>query len=371
MRKAVIFLILCLGLLLIADSPFARVDSEYATALKYYNRGNYSKAVTLLKEYVKRHPDASAYYRIGYALYELGRYDEANKYFEESYLVDPEYSFEVGRQFKKRPETEMPVSAPVPAKEKAPVSAVSKEEDVKAGKEVAALQAEAQKKAVQEVQALKPEAKIAPGPAKPAKPSEKMGKPPSFPARPGVTPPQKKQLPGGFQQFPMPEEGIPGMPTGLIALMATLGIIFQIAGLAFWIFFSLCLFLIGRKLQVRHSWIAWVPLLQNYWPLIGAAGKSLKWGLLYLLVLPLVGGILGAVFAMISPFAAFIVLFIIGIAVFIVYLYLWMLITENLGKNRWLGLLIIVPVVNIIWVAILAFSKTEKPSESFGDFSLT
>jgi hypothetical protein len=37
-----------------------------------------------------------------------------------------------------------------------------------------------------------------------------------------------------------------------------------------------------------------------------------------------------------------------------------MCITENLGKNKWLGLLMLLPVINFVFIGTLAFSKTEK-----------
>jgi hypothetical protein len=36
-----------------------------------------------------------------------------------------------------------------------------------------------------------------------------------------------------------------------------------------------------------------------------------------------------------------------------------MCICENLGRNKWLGLLILVPIVSLILPGILAFSKNE------------
>jgi hypothetical protein len=40
-----------------------------------------------------------------------------------------------------------------------------------------------------------------------------------------------------------------------------------------------------------------------------------------------------------------------------VFIYIWMCITENLGKNKWLGVLMIVPFVSILFPYYLAFSK--------------
>ncbi len=81
-------------LLLIAlgGTALAQFDDQFKKGLKYYNSGRYSEAVRVLKEYVKHHPDARAYYMIGYSLYELKRFDEASKYFKDAYLIDPNFT---------------------------------------------------------------------------------------------------------------------------------------------------------------------------------------------------------------------------------------------------------------------------------------
>ena len=40
-----------------------------------------------------------------------------------------------------------------------------------------------------------------------------------------------------------------------------------------------------------------------------------------------------------------------------------MCISENLGKDKWFGLLMLVPVVNLIYLGMLAFSKQDAGSE--------
>ena len=105
--------------------------------------------------------------------------------------------------------------------------------------------------------------------------------------------------------------------------------LFIIVGLYF--YFSLCLFLIAKKLNVPAAWTAWVPILQ-IWAFFGSAGKSLLWFLLFFI--PLVNAIVGV--------------------------YLWMCITENLGRNKMLGLLMLIPVANLVFVGVLAFSQNEE-----------
>jgi hypothetical protein len=74
---------------------------------------------------------------------------------------------------------------------------------------------------------------------------------------------------------------------------------------------------------------------------VGSAGKPWWW--ILLLFIPLAGAI--------------------------VAIYLWICISENLGHNKWLGLLMILPMINLLFMAYLAFSKAAgAPSpEAIGD----
>lgn len=102
----------------------------------------------------------------------------------------------------------------------------------------------------------------------------------------------------------------------------------------FFIYFCLCLFFIARKLQITAPWTAWIPIV-NLWTLVSSAGKPWWW----------------------------ILLLIIPIANIIVWIGLWMCIAENTGKNKWLGLLMLVPFVSFVFMGMLAFSGNEKMSE--------
>ncbi|MEW6108279.1 MAG: tetratricopeptide repeat protein [Nitrospirota bacterium] len=300
MKKVALVITMFLVLFVLTVSTFANTDPEYDKALKYYYSGKYKEAVTLLKEYVKKHPEPEAYYRIGYALYELGRYDEANEYFKEAYLIDPMFSPEIAAPAQISPEQD-PGKISKPPAEQAP--AVSKT-------------------APAEARPLEPGKKPEPAPQLPAKQPEPRVVPQGVPAPPMQLPP-----------MPMPKEGIPKIPSGLFALMAGFMTIFIVMGIALYIYMSLCHFLIAKKLNVPASWMAWVPILQ-IWPPVGSAGKPWWW--ILLLFIPFVN--------------------------FFVSVYLYMCISENLGRNKWLGLLILVPIVNFIWLGVLAFSKTESPA---------
>jgi hypothetical protein len=106
-----------------------------------------------------------------------------------------------------------------------------------------------------------------------------------------------------------------------------LGMTGLLLGLGIYLFSSLCLFLIARKAGVQAAWTAWVPVIQVY-AFVASGGKPWWWILLLLV-----------------PFVNLIVM-----------LYLWMCISENLGRNRFLGLLMLLPVINIVYPAFLAFA---------------
>jgi hypothetical protein len=116
----------------------------------------------------------------------------------------------------------------------------------------------------------------------------------------------------------------------LLALLAGFMTIILVVSAVLYLYGSLCLFLIAKKLDVPAAWLAWIPIIQ-VWTFFQSAGKSLWWILLFFI--PFVNLIVGV--------------------------YLWMCIAENLGKNKWLGLLTLVPIANLILPAVLAFSKKE------------
>jgi TolA-binding protein len=93
MKKITSVVIMFLGVFLaggiLSASPH---HTGYEKALKYYNSKRYKEAVSLFKEHVKKDPNPAVYYRIGYALYELKKFDEAAENFKEAYLIDPSFS---------------------------------------------------------------------------------------------------------------------------------------------------------------------------------------------------------------------------------------------------------------------------------------
>jgi tetratricopeptide (TPR) repeat protein len=90
--KAITFIVVMSLVVVFASAGFAEKGPDYDQAVKYYDSGNYQESVRIFQEYVKKRPEASAYYRIGYGLYKLGKHREAEGYFQQAYLIDPTFS---------------------------------------------------------------------------------------------------------------------------------------------------------------------------------------------------------------------------------------------------------------------------------------
>jgi hypothetical protein len=151
----------------------------------------------------------------------------------------------------------------------------------------------------------------------------------------------------GDMPFPITDE--------MIQLLEVAGTAIFILSFALSIFINLylalCLYLIARKTEVSYAWMAFVPIL-NIFPLFGAAGY--RWHLVLLIMLAVILSLLPSFFL---PQLALIITFVMAIALFIFFINLWMKICENLGTSKWLGLLIIIPFINIFLPSYLAFKK--------------
>jgi hypothetical protein len=362
-----------LALVAIWSAPPAFAEegkSNYERAMDYYYAGDYENAAALLKEYVKEHPDPKAYFRIGYSLYKLGRHDEANEYFEQSYLVSPGYSptpelenkhdrlkdvrpegFYEGR-VKKQPlkqeqapavpegymADEQPSTLAVPTQEQPGEEAVPMTEEA-APIEEAAFPAEepapAEEAAFPAEEPAPAEEALAPEPA-PAPPAAKPTPPPPTPAAPPFELTEKQ---AAFAVIAM-----------LSAFLIPIAVIFAVL----YFIFSFSLFKISGKLNLgrKASIFSWIPVLQAL-TMTWAAGKSTLWGIIFILTSLLLGPV--------------------GM---IIGIYFWMCIAENLGKSKWVGLLILVPVINILLPLFLAFTGVAQTgmaatagAEGFGDIS--
>jgi tetratricopeptide (TPR) repeat protein len=91
MKTFIKFFVLLLIILLSAEA--GADDGNYERALRLFKGRDYKNAVVVLEKYVAERPDPAAYYMLGYANYELKRFDKAREYFDAAYLIDPDFSY--------------------------------------------------------------------------------------------------------------------------------------------------------------------------------------------------------------------------------------------------------------------------------------
>ncbi len=176
----------------------------------------------------------------------------------------------------------------------------------------------------------------------------------------------QRRLPSMPKQQPAipPQTKIPSA-TGLMFLMMGTGMMIFLVALALlmYFYFSLTSYMICKKLGISYAWLVWVPVpVANFIPIVKASGKPLWW--ILILFAPSFLGLLGAN-AIVGVLSL-----VMGLAAIVLVVIIWMGITENLGLNKWAGLLILVPVVQLVFVGYLAYKSesaekqidTKKPT---------
>ena len=79
-------------LLCFLNSAGQAYDETYEKAVSYFRGREYRNAVPYLEKYVSGKPDPAGYYMLGYAMYQLRDYERSREYFDEAYLIDPDFS---------------------------------------------------------------------------------------------------------------------------------------------------------------------------------------------------------------------------------------------------------------------------------------
>lgn len=128
-------------------------------------------------------------------------------------------------------------------------------------------------------------------------------------------------------------------PSAFIAMAAAFMAVALAISVVLWVYMSLAYMAIGRKLKLSSPGLAWIP---GVGPLINVyRGSKMHWWpwlLLIGLIIPFVGFIFQlafAVFAIIWHWKSF----------------------EAMDKPGWLSILLIIPVVNLIIIGVVAWSK--------------
>jgi len=99
-------------------------------------------------------------------------------------------------------------------------------------------------------------------------------------------------------------------------------------GLAVYVWLALTLHIIANKTDTPYAWLAWIPIA-NLYLMCKVAGRSGWWTLLFFI--PLLNIVIGII--------------------------VWMGIAEARHQPSWLGILMIVPIANLVIPGVLAFSQ--------------
>jgi hypothetical protein len=124
--------------------------------------------------------------------------------------------------------------------------------------------------------------------------------------------------------------------------------------------FALCLYIIARKTDTPNSWLAWIPLA-NFYLICRVAGKPGWWTIL--LCLPFITFVILLFTFMATgekspawfmPLLALTI--VLGFIYIVLFVKVWSAIAKARHKPSWLGILMIIPAVNLLIPGILAFS---------------
>lgn len=123
------------------------------------------------------------------------------------------------------------------------------------------------------------------------------------------------------------------------AFFAVAGVMFLVIfliAIACYVYTAICLMKIAKKTSTENAWLAWIPIA-NLVLMLQIARRPIWW--IVLAIIPFVN----------------LVWIVLGVIV-------WMDICERLGKDRWLGILSIVPIANLVLPGYLAFSSSTTAS---------
>lgn len=135
----------------------------------------------------------------------------------------------------------------------------------------------------------------------------------------------------------------PEAAAGMMALFGGFLLVILILGIAVYIYYAICLMKIAEKTKTPNGWFAWIPVM-NFILMLDIAKRPRWWALSLILAF--------------IPFVNFVA----GIVIMVLMVIIWMDIAVKLNKPNWWGILMIVPIVNLIVPGYLAFSKNgSKP----------
>ena len=119
-------------------------------------------------------------------------------------------------------------------------------------------------------------------------------------------------------------------------------IMFILIAIASYIYTAIALMTIAKKTNTQNAWLAWIPIANLY---LTTQIAKVPWWTIFLLLLgfiPLIGSLV-----------------VIGVVI-----YWWWRIAEVRNKPAWLGILVIIPIVQWIVIGVIAWSDKKLESLS-------
>jgi hypothetical protein len=140
---------------------------------------------------------------------------------------------------------------------------------------------------------------------------------------------------------------------------------------AIYVWLALCLHIIAKKTNTPRPWLAWIPIA-NIYLMCKVAGKPGWWTAIFCLLIILM--IPGAIGLVMLPFLALgggevptwflpamAVMIVAGLVYWVLFIIIWMAIARARNWPSWMGILMFVPLANLVIPGILAFSN--RPAE--------
>ena len=134
-------------------------------------------------------------------------------------------------------------------------------------------------------------------------------------------------------------EFVMALSTGDIAAIVTafaaMALVLSVVFLAVYIYSALALMTIAKKTKTPNAWLAWIPIANVF--LIIQIAKQPWWHIFALLlyIIPAVG----------------------GMAFLAVTAFWWWKVAENIKRDGWQGILMVIPIVNLIMLGVFAWGK--------------
>ncbi len=126
-----------------------------------------------------------------------------------------------------------------------------------------------------------------------------------------------------------------GDMAAILAALTAMALVFLLIFLAVYIYSALALMAIAKKTKTPNGWLAWIPIANIF--LIIQIAKQPWWHIFALLLyfIPAVG----------------------GLAFLVVSAFWWWKVAESIKREGWQGILMVIPIVNLIMLGVFAWGK--------------